>query len=229
MSGEIAVEIKQYAWEIVDSNSWLIEENNNGLLIDAIDSSDLYDELVKLKRVTVILTHSHFDHIVGLNKIREYIPDVRVICTQKCSEKLGSIYRNMSATATAYLKFYKNGEKGDIEIDPFVCRSGDQTFSDKTAFSWYEHEVRLEAVFGHSDDSLIAIVDDKYLFSGDTLLPTPTVTRFPGGSKKLFLGHDVPKLELLEKSISQVFPGHGIPGQLSKMISNNLFAEAGTC
>ena len=59
------MEIRQFIWDVVDSNSWLITEGNNGLLIDAIDSKELYQEIMRLDYLTIILTHSHFDHIYG--------------------------------------------------------------------------------------------------------------------------------------------------------------------
>lgn len=105
------MEIKQYVWDVVDSNSWLITEGTSGLLIDAVDSRQLYERLETLDDLTVILTHSHFDHIVGLNRIRELKPQAKVIATKKCSEYVGNIYRNMSSSATAFMKFYEQGKK----------------------------------------------------------------------------------------------------------------------
>ena len=65
------MEIKQFIWNVVDSNSFLIVEGNNGLLIDVIDNFELTEALSTLENLTVILTHSHFDHTIGLNRIRK--------------------------------------------------------------------------------------------------------------------------------------------------------------
>lgn len=214
------MEIKQYSWGIVDSNSWLIIEDNHGLLIDAVDNELLYDSCKKLSDLTVIITHAHFDHIIGLNSIRNIVKNVIVISTVKCSDYIGDVHRNMSAVATVYLQFYKNGQKKKVEIDPFLCNPSSIVFSDNYQLKWNGHNVCLLAVHGHSDDGLIAVLDEKYLFSGDTLLPVPTITRFPTGSKKEFINKDIPLLEKL-KSIETVFPGHGNKADLARMLALN--------
>lgn len=217
--GEIGVKIQQYTWAIVDSNSWLITEGTHGLLIDAIENKKLEDTIKDLDDLTIVLTHSHFDHIIGLNSIRELRPDATVIATEKCSENIGNIYRNMSATATAFMQFYEKGKKGDIEIAPFVCNPADSTISEQVRVIFHGHEIDLIPVYGHSEDGLIALFDDKYLFSGDTLLNITTVTRFPSGSKKRFFDEDIPLLQLLP--VDTVYPGHGGEGALRDMLAVN--------
>ncbi|MBO6266423.1 MAG: hypothetical protein J6M57_10515 [Acidaminococcaceae bacterium] len=60
------------------------------------------------------------------------------------------------------------------------------------------------------------------MFSGDTLLPIPTVTRLPGGSTARFWEEDIPKLEKLANQIDMVFPGHEMPGRLKDMLAMNM-------
>ena len=217
------MEIRQYSWDVVDSNSWLIVEEENGLLIDVVDSEELFETVQGLRNLTVILTHAHFDHIAGLNKLRELKSDTKVICTQKCSEYLDNIYRNMSATATVFMKFYKGGDKGEIEIEPFTCDAASVTFIRQTEFRWRGHEIRLEAFCGHSDDGLIAILDGKYMFSGAPILPIPPVTKFPCGSTKRFWQEDIPRFKRLD--VNMVYPGHGRSGRLEDMIAVNKMPE----
>ena len=219
------MEIKQFVWDVVDSNSWLMEEDGHGLLIDAVDSQLLYKEILRLTDLTVILTHAHFDHIVGLNKVRELMPNTAVIATENCSAYLGNIYRNMSATAAAFMTFYAGGGKDCREIPPFTCGRADRTFEERMELDWRGHRIRLEAFHGHSVDSLIAVVDDTDMFSGDTLLSIPTVTRFPGGSTKRFWEEDVPRLEAMD--VVSVFPGHGQVGGKDGMIQGNYLTRKG--
>ena len=210
------MEIRQFVWDVVDSNSWLIVENHRGLLVDAVDADALYQAVRELDDLTIILTHCHFDHICGLNRIRELRPDVKVLATALCSEKIGSKYRNMSSTATAFMAFY-NGSY--YETAPMECSPADVTFSERHSFLWCGHCVELIPVHGHSDDSLIARID-HCLFIGDTLLSIPTVTRFPSGSSKRFWTEDVPLLKKLA-DIDQVYPGHGKQGELCGMLNGN--------
>lgn len=211
------MQIRQFVWEVVDSNSWLIDENNQGLLIDSIDSKALYEELERIENLAIILTHSHFDHICGLNRVRELKPDVTVYATRQCSYNIGNKYKNMSASANAFMTFYnKKIFKG---IEPIICQPADIIFDNHFKFSWQNHKIELISFYGHSNDSLVVIVDDRYMFSGDNILFIPTVTRFPGGSTARFWEEDIPKLEKME--IEMVYPGHGKPGYLEDMILCN--------
>ena len=215
------MEIRQFVWDVVDSNSWLITEGNDGLLIDAIDSEELYQEIMRLDSLTIILTHSHFDHICGLNMIRKIIPNIEVISTKQCSDNIGNKYKNMSSSATAFVVFYSGNN--NIHVDPIICEASDITFENEYDFIWCGHNVKLSAFYGHSNDSLIAIFDGTFIFSGDTLLPIPTVTRFPGGSTERFWNEDVPKLRDLAGKV--VYPGHKIPGLAENMLAVNVMPE----
>ena len=183
------MEIRQYTWDLIDSNSWLITEEKHGLLIDAVDNEDLFAAIKQLADLKIILTHSHFDHIIGLNKIRRLFSESKVITTKTCSEHICNKYRNMSSTATAFLALYRQGID-PVTIPPFVCEPADEVFEDMLDFDWYGNRVSLFAVYGHTNDGLIVEVNEKHLFSGDTLLHIPTITRFPTGNSELFIKKD---------------------------------------
>ena len=134
---EQGIKIQWFTWDIVDTNSYLILEENNALIIDPVDSSDLFEAITDVDKTDVILTHSHFDHINGLNKLRSIRPGTRVIATSECSENIGSIYRNMSSAAEAFLTFYyqNKGIEADIrsmvaDIGTFTCEPADLVFDD---------------------------------------------------------------------------------------------------
>lgn len=217
------MQIRQFTWDVVDSNSWLAIEGERGLLIDAVDSGELYEAAARLDSLTIIITHCHFDHIVGLNKLRELQLENRVISTALCSQYMGDARKNTSNTATVYLSFYRHGEKANMKIEPFVCKPSEKTFTADTEFEWCGHSICLSAVHGHSADSLIAVLDNKYLFSGDTLLPIQTVAKRPSGSIECFWKEDVPKLRKLRADI--VYPGHGAPGKKEDMLAVNVMPE----
>lgn len=213
--------IKQYVWEPVNSNSYLITENNKGLLIDAVDSQELYEAIKPLKKLTIILTHCHFDHISGLNTIRELKPDCEVITTSLCSDFIGNAHRNMSAVANVFMMFYNKTEEEKDLVNPYVCEPANKVFEEKMNFNWNDHEINLLAVHGHSSDGLIAILDDKYMFSGDSLLSIPTVTRFPNGNSKKFSLEDIPLFKSLNQKLV-VYPGHGETGSIKDMLEVNI-------
>ncbi len=214
------MDINQFVWDAVDSNSWLITEGEHGLLIDVVDSNELFKSIIELKSLTIILTHSHFDHIVGLDRIREIKTDTAVISTKICSDSIGNKHRNMSSAADAFMTFYHKGENKNYKIDPFICDPSSITFEDEFTFGWYGHHVDLMAVHGHSDDSLLVEVDNKLLFTGDTLLSVPTITRFPRGNSERFWLEDIPILKAKD-NIELVYPGHGQMGKLYEMLKVN--------
>ena len=217
---DLGLLLKQFTCNLVDSNSFLIVEENKGLLIDATDSDELYKAIEPLSELTIILTHCHFDHIVGLNRIREIKPQTKVVSTSLCSEYIGNSYKNMSSVANIFLMFYNKQEIEEDLIKPTICKPSEVVFEDKLDFDWNGHNINLLAVYGHSKDSLIAILDEKYLFSGDTLLSIPTVTRFPNGSTRKFWEEDIPLLKSLNQEIV-VYPGHGESGVIGDMLSIN--------
>ncbi len=212
------MEIRQFTWNVVDSNSWLLKEDNHGLLIDANGSKELYEELLRLDSLNIILTHSHFDHIIGLNRIQELRPDASVISTKLCSENLGNIYKNMSSSATAFMVFYSG--RNDIEIEPFTCNPADEVFDNEYVFEWCGHKIELSSFQGHSSDGLIAVIDGEAMYSGDTVLSIPTVTRFPSGSTAKFWKEDMPRLREMDSEML-VYPGHGEQGKLGDMLAVN--------
>ena len=210
------MEIRQFAWNVVDTNTWLMTEGEDGLLVDVVDNPGLYEAVLPLKTLTVILTHSHFDHIIGLNKLRELGHACTVISTRLCSEQIGNRIRNMSSSADAFMVFYKKGQNSDIHIEPFTCGPADITFEDRLLYHWREHRISLTAVHGHSADSLLADVDGQYLFTGDTILSIPTVTRLPGGSTRKFQEEDLPLLRSMRDM--PVYPGHGPADKLGVLL-----------
>lgn len=223
--------IKLYTWDIVNTNSWLIEDNGRGLLFDAVFNDTLFDEVRKLEHLTVVLTHCHFDHICGLNFLRKTNPNIKVIATSICSESIGSEQKNLSSIADAFMAFYlkndiENMDAGEYRqklesVEGFTCEPADETFDNELEFNWEGHSVELSHYRGHSPDSLIALLDGKYMFSGDTILGIPTATRLPKGSTSKFWNDDIPRLKKLVPFIEQVFPGHGDSGKLGDMIELN--------
>ena len=65
---------------------------------------------------------------------------------------------------------------------------------------------------GHSPGSICILINDKYIFSGDSLVDgNKVITRLPGGSRKDYNQITKPFLEGLSED-SIIFPGHGQEG-----------------
>lgn len=219
------IQFYQFVWQVINSNTFVICENNLLLIIDPIDSKELYKflENQSYKRTLIILTHSHFDHISGLNKVRQIEPNCSVLASEECSLNIQDYKKNLSYYSNIICDFinYTTNNESETILFPFVCDSADKTFETELELEWAGHKLQLTEYRGHSKDSICCIMDGYYLFSGDTILPFPTVTQLPGGNRKRFWKEDIPKLKKLVSKIEMVFPGHGMPGNLEDMLKAN--------
>ncbi len=205
------MEIRKFVWNFLDSNTYVLQEEfqeeKQYLVIDPIDNDGILDELKNANSVTVLLTHEHFDHICGLNKLRAAI-SCKVIASAACSERMQNVKANMSLYADIMATVTKNEIQVPEFWKPFSCNKADITFDCSYTFTWMGHSVKLIATPGHSPGSCCILVDDK-LFSGDTILENQIMIGFPGSSKKVFRKDTIPLLEKLLYSVNCVYPGHG--------------------
>lgn len=213
--------IQQYTWKVLDANSWLMIEGHSGLLFDSVDSQELYTVLEGLDDLLIILTHEHFDHISGLNALRAYRPDAKVLASAACSERIRRPGGNLSNIANAVIAFHHNYDAVQDVVKPFFCSAADQVFEGTFELEWQGHALKLSEYAGHSPGSICCEIDGAFLISGDTLLHLPTVTRLPGGSTNRFWTEDVPRLEAMAGRDMLVYPGHGAPGTLETFLSIN--------
>lgn len=224
-------QVNQFIWWAINSNTYVVCEKNSLLIVDPVDSEEFYQFVQKqmVQKALVILTHSHYDHISGLNKLRQIMPDTCVVASTTCSDNIQTPKKNLSNIADAIISFQSRidhmaelEELKETLVQPFSCAPADKTFETELELEWEGHTLRLSKFSGHSKDSVCCIMDNKYLFSGDTLLPIPTVTRLPGGSTLRFWEEDMPKLEKLSEHIKLAFPGHEMPGSVKDMLAMNV-------
>lgn len=141
----------------------------------------------------VMLTHAHFDHIYGLNKVIELNPGVRVCTNESGRQSLLDGRKNLS---------HYHGE-------PFVIQHPEQIMvvNDGEAVD-LGNGLTAQAVFtpGHNPSCITWLIGDS-LFTGDSYIPgVKTVTNLPGGNKP-----QATESEKLILSLAQnrtIFPGH---------------------
>ena len=79
----------------------ILKQDNTCLIVDPGDDyNKIKKEIGDCKILGILITHSHFDHIIGLNQIRSLRPDAVVVSTARCSENIGNTHRNLSSTVT---------------------------------------------------------------------------------------------------------------------------------
>ena len=64
--------IKTFISGPIDANNYLLTDNNEAVLIDCSEvKPELLHALDGLKLKYILLTHGHFDHVLGVNGMRE--------------------------------------------------------------------------------------------------------------------------------------------------------------
>lgn len=204
------MEIKRYETPLLKSNMYLIHENGRGILLDPYDdlsASDAIESMVE--RVDyIILTHEHYDHISGTNALRQRFQSP-VLCGGACGERIRNATHNFSRYFNAYVSL-QTGETVPEEFLPEeeYVTAADEVFTDYLELSWWGHRLELKETPGHSPGSICILLDRKFLFPGDTLLPGgKQLTRFPDGSRLQYEQYALPYLRSLPHDIL-VYPGH---------------------
>ncbi|MGL4228600.1 MAG: MBL fold metallo-hydrolase [Tannerellaceae bacterium] len=182
--------VHQIVNSILSSNTYCLwEESSDEMwLVDCGDAKEVIDFARKInKSVTrVYLTHTHLDHIYGLNELLKAFTEVVVY-----TNSFGAIaLKNSKLNLARYYKgnFIYKGCRVEL-LD--ICHSNN---------AWM--------VPGH-DPSCICYLFNNYLFTGDSfLLDYPVISRFPNGNVE-----EASQSEQFIKSLWKdeivLCPGHG--------------------
>lgn len=192
-------------------------DKEESIVIDPIDTKEFWRflEQTRFEEITVILTHEHFDHIYGLNELREKFA-CKVYAQKHCSENIGIAIRNLSSSAEVLAQLNEKVMHSGVSVKPFVCESADIVFDNRMNFQWAGHEISIITAPGHSEGSVFVLVDNKIVFTGDSLLEETVITKLPGGNKKVYIEITRPLLCGISDKVEVVFPGHGRPEKMEK-------------
>lgn len=205
--------IHTYSFYPIDARMYIILENEKALVIDPCISEEALTLLNEndIEEILILLTHEHYDHISGVNWLRENCSSVEVLCSDKCAAALPKPSKNLSIY-WEILFMGKDEETREyvrnMNIQPYSCEA-DRKFEGEYEMSWEGHSLFLKETPGHSEGSICVLLDERALFSGDSLVNGhPTITRLPGGSKKEYAEITLPYLQSLNPELL-VYPGHG--------------------
>lgn len=195
---------------------YMLLNKEEALIIDPFICKEAEEmlRLADVKNITIILTHEHYDHISGINALREKF-ECQVIGNAYTKEALQSPEKNLAPFWMGMFmdKPEETRTKALEVLDEHYACEGDIGFDGEYILDWQDIRLRLIETPGHSPGSICILADDNFIFTGDSLVEgNKVITRLPRGSRKLYNEITQPFLEALREDII-VFPGHGMEGK----------------
>lgn len=194
------MKIEKYVIGALETNCYIVmnEENHEMLLVDPGDSPDHFVEHLKVleqkgyKLKAILLTHGHFDHMKGVERIVG-LYQVPVYALEEELNMLEDPSLNLSE------EFFGNG----------ISVEGTIGLSDHQKLTLIGYEFQVIATPGHTSGGCCYYVEEEeVLFSGDTLFARSIGrTDFVTGDMMAIMRSLKGRLALLPDD-TMVYPGH---------------------
>lgn len=187
--------IKQYVAGPIEANNWLVadEKSKEAVLIDCSERVQKIVDDVKelgLNVKYILLTHGHFDHVMGVNSMKEEL-GAEVLISSKDNKQLEMTQTILS---TFGIRIDKNPN-----YDRFI--------DGNTKLKIGDIPIKVIETPGHTEGGLSYLIDEK-LFSGDTLFKNYVGrTDLPGGNFAK-LENSIRNVLYKLDDTTEVFPGH---------------------
>jgi hydroxyacylglutathione hydrolase len=196
--------LSTFALGDLQSNCYLLDDNQEALIIDPGDEGDFLNEELSrqnLKLKAVVLTHGHFDHCLGLLSLAVSWPKLKIMLHPKDDFLLAS------ANDSALHWLGKN-------TDPVP--KANQKLSDGQEIKFGSESLQVIHTPGHTPGSISLLSNkqkngERYLFSGDTLFANGVGRTDFSYSNHQDLLNSLTKLKKLKQNeqYSLTLPGHG--------------------
>ena len=190
------LELQQCVLGPVYTNCYIAKNKETGeaLIIDPADSPskiELKVNAMGARPVAVLLTHGHFDHIMGVEAVREKYQIPVYACRQE-----EEMLREPSVNMTDQM-----GKSCSIRPDVFL--------DDLQVFEAAGFSIQMIHTPGHTKGSCCYYLQEEgVLFSGDTLFcGSVGRTDFPGGSASQ-IRNSLHRLLAALPDDTSVYPGH---------------------
>lgn len=176
----------------MDNNCSLIidEKTNQSALVDCNEfSQKMIDMIGDTDLKYILLTHGHFDHIIGVKSVKEKY-GAQVVISKEDEPMLNS--------SKLSLAVFCNAPQNNVDAD-IIVKDGDE-------ITLGEIKIKVMATPGHTSGS-VCYIAENCIFSGDTLFYCSCGrTDFPSGSHEQMMS-SLQKLKALDGNY-KVYTGH---------------------
>lgn len=182
----------------LQTNCYLVwdDKTQEAIIIDPADEGNLISERIlelELKPKYIILTHAHFDHILGLLEVKLNF-DVPILMHEADKFLLESLPNRAQ-------HWLKRKTLPAPTADKFIKQSDQIIFG--------EQKFKILETPGHTPGS-ICIYNQDIIFSGDTLFKNAIGRTDLSYSSPSDMQNSLQKISKLDKKLV-VYPGHGEP------------------
>jgi hydroxyacylglutathione hydrolase len=179
----------------LQTNCYVLQSGHNAIVVDPGDEPKrilLFLKDLTVKTTKIVATHTHFDHVLGVNDIRTELKIPFVIHHDDLS-----MLESMQSRVRQIMGFTVPPPP---KVDGFV--------KDGETISFGDTEVKVIHTPGHSPGS-VSLVGDGFVLTGDALFNQSIGrTDLPGGDFDTLVDSIKNRLFRLDDEII-VYPGHG--------------------
>ena len=165
------VKIRKFINSVFNSNSYIIYEENKGIIIDIGDFEPVINFIKKhnLNIQALFITHTHYDHIYGIKKFLKSFPNIPVYTS----------YFGKKAFCKSNWNFSRYHDD-PLEIDSQEIRIIN---GEASIIVLDNYEIRVIETPGHDKSCLTYRIGD-FLFTGDSYIPgVKVIASFPNSNK----------------------------------------------